>query len=69
MDGQSVVVTGAASGIGRAIAELAAEQGWQVVVADRDEQTGEVVAAEITDSGATARLFGSIWPISTRCDP
>jgi len=35
---RSVVVTGAAGGIGRAAAERLAKAGWKVVVADRDAQ-------------------------------
>ena len=42
-----VVVTGAASGIGKAAAGLLAAQGARVVVADIDEQRGEAAAAEL----------------------
>jgi NAD(P)-dependent dehydrogenase (short-subunit alcohol dehydrogenase family) len=43
-----VVITGAASGIGRSCAEAAAREGAQVVVADRDEAGGRAVAEAIT---------------------
>jgi NAD(P)-dependent dehydrogenase (short-subunit alcohol dehydrogenase family) len=46
-----VVVTGAASGIGRACATRFAGEGARVVVADRDRERVEAVASEI---GATA---------------
>ncbi|MEY9934561.1 NAD(P)-dependent dehydrogenase (short-subunit alcohol dehydrogenase family) [Catenulispora sp. GP43] len=42
--GKSAIVTGAASGIGRASAELLAELGASVVVADVDEERGKLVA-------------------------
>ncbi len=50
------IVTGAANGIGRAIAELFAEQGAWVLVADIDREAGESVAREICESGAEAQF-------------
>ncbi|TKV28707.1 SDR family NAD(P)-dependent oxidoreductase [Arthrobacter sp. NamB2] len=47
----TVVITGASSGIGRATARLFAEDGAQLVLAGRDEETLEVVAAECRDRG------------------
>lgn len=47
------VVTGAASGIGAAIARRFAANGLSVVIADRDEAKGRAVAAELGDQ-ATA---------------
>jgi NAD(P)-dependent dehydrogenase (short-subunit alcohol dehydrogenase family) len=47
LTGKSAIVTGGASGIGRATAELLAELGARVVVADLDEAAGAKVAAEI----------------------
>lgn len=38
--GKSMVVTGAASGIGKTIARMAAEQGARVFVADINEEGG-----------------------------
>jgi len=40
LEGKSVLVTGAASGIGAAIATTFAEAGAKVFVADRDEKNG-----------------------------
>ena len=47
MTKRTAIVTGAASGIGRAIAEYFAAEGWNVVVADRDEIQGAQVAQAI----------------------
>jgi NAD(P)-dependent dehydrogenase (short-subunit alcohol dehydrogenase family) len=48
------IVTGAAHGIGRAIAELFAAQGAWVLVADLDDAAGEATAAGIRDRGGRA---------------
>ena len=52
--GKVAVVTGAASGIGRALAEACAARGSAVVVADLDAVNAEVVAAGIRDRGGDA---------------
>jgi len=41
------IITGAASGIGRGVAELFVQEGARVVVADVDEQGGQAVAAAL----------------------
>ena len=48
------VVTGAARGIGRAIAERMANNGWRVVLADIDERAAQEAADALTKSGASA---------------
>ena len=45
--GASAVVTGAASGIGAAVARALAERGARVVVADLDEGRGHAIAKEV----------------------
>ena len=48
------IVTGGAAGIGRATAELFAEEGARVVVADLDEAAGRETLLTISDSGGSA---------------
>jgi len=49
-----VIITGSAMGMGRATADLFAEQGAKVVVADFNEEGGKVAVKEITAQGGTA---------------
>ena len=58
--GKVAVVTGAASGIGRATALALAREGASVVVADLDEAGGQETVGLVADEGGTA--------IYVRCD-
>lgn len=51
---KTAVVTGAASGIGRALAEEAAARGWRVVLADKDAKGAREAAAGIMKKGGAA---------------
>lgn len=52
--GKVAVITGAGAGIGRTSAERFASEGAAVVVADRDEKTGQETAEIITKAGGKA---------------
>lgn len=55
--GNVAIVTGAASGIGRATAERFAAEGARVVLADRQGEAAEAVARQITEDGGHARAI------------
>jgi 3-hydroxybutyrate dehydrogenase len=52
--GKTAYVTGAASGIGRAIAELFAREGAKVAIADLNQSAADAAAKAIGDAGGTA---------------
>ncbi|WP_341858038.1 SDR family NAD(P)-dependent oxidoreductase [Sinorhizobium medicae] len=52
-----IIVTGAARGIGKTIAETVARQGGHVIVTDILTDEAEAVAAGITASGGSATAF------------
>jgi 3-oxoacyl-[acyl-carrier protein] reductase len=54
LEGRVAVVTGAARGIGRGIAQVLASEGAKVVIADIDGPAGEQAAAELTSDGLQA---------------
>ena len=57
LHGRAAIVTGAASGIGAAIAEVLAAAGARVALADVDHAGAEAVAQGIQEDGAEARAF------------
>ncbi len=82
LQGQVVLVTGAAQGLGRAIAEACAAHGADLVLADRDEVTladtarvlrgqgAEVLAltVDVADPAALQRLSDHAWDWRGRID-
>jgi NAD(P)-dependent dehydrogenase (short-subunit alcohol dehydrogenase family) len=54
LEDRSVIITGAAQGIGRATAEVLAEEGARVVLTDVNDEAGDAAAAAIRTSGASA---------------
>lgn len=57
VQGRSAIVTGAGSGIGRAVARLLAANGAAVLVTDLDAAAADRVTAEINAAGGTAKAF------------
>jgi NAD(P)-dependent dehydrogenase (short-subunit alcohol dehydrogenase family) len=56
VDGKTILITGAASGIGAATARVLAEAGGEVWLADIDAAVGEELAADLRSAGHTARF-------------
>ena len=54
INGRVAVVTGAASGMGRATAHLFSDEGASVAVCDRNSEGVSEVVNEITDAGGVA---------------
>jgi meso-butanediol dehydrogenase/(S,S)-butanediol dehydrogenase/diacetyl reductase len=54
VDGRTILITGAASGIGAAIARGCAEEGANVVLADLNLDAANAVVAEISAAGGSA---------------
>ena len=57
LDKKTAIVTGAGSGLGRAISELYAKEGATVIVSDIDEKGGEETVEKIKDNGGKASFF------------
>jgi len=74
LEGRTALVTGAGSGIGRAIATLFAKEGARVIVNDVNREAADgtlaamgdarercqAVAADVSDSGAVRGMFGEV---------
>jgi len=60
LEGKVAVVTGAASGIGRATSLVFTDEGARLVLADVDERGGEATAALVAEAGGEA--------VHVRCD-
>jgi len=59
LDGKVVIVTGAASGIGRATSILFAREGARLVVVDQNAQALDGTASTIAANGGTAHVFAA----------
>lgn len=57
LQGKTALVTGAASGIGKAIALLYGQHGANVMVSDMDEVQGQQVTEQVKAAGANARFY------------
>src|ERR1041385_1711238 len=66
MKGKVVIITGGASGIGRATAIAFAREGAAVVIGDLDKPSGEDTVSAIKDTGGTATFMRG--DVSTAAD-
>jgi NAD(P)-dependent dehydrogenase (short-subunit alcohol dehydrogenase family) len=57
--GRGILVTGAGSGIGRAAAQLFANEGGRVVVVDQDENEAQATVTSIRQAGGDALAIGA----------
>ena len=54
LEGKTAIITGAASGLGRASALLLGQEGANIVVADLNEKDGQTLVEQIGQAGASA---------------
>ena len=57
IQGKTAIVTGAANGVGLAVARLFIDKGANVMMTDLDEETLKNEVGEMDDEGGTARWF------------
>ena len=55
--GQVAIVTGAAQGLGQAIADMLVSNGCAVVLFDLDNEKGELVATKLRDRGGQVKFI------------
>ena len=58
-DGRTVLITGAASGIGRALAEAFGQAGYRLLLADLDRERGAAFADELTSAGREVEMVAA----------
>ncbi|MBL4660021.1 MAG: SDR family NAD(P)-dependent oxidoreductase [Alcanivoracaceae bacterium] len=54
---KNILITGAASGLGKAIANLYADKGWNVLVVDIQDELGQGFVKELHDNGKKAEYY------------
>ena len=59
LEGKAVIITGGASGIGRAICEVFAEEGARLTIADIDVEGGEKTLASVRAAGGEAQFVAT----------
>jgi NAD(P)-dependent dehydrogenase (short-subunit alcohol dehydrogenase family) len=64
LDGQVAVVTGGASGIGRAMAERFLDEGMKVVLADIEQRVLDATVAELSSDGADGDVIGVVTDVA-----
>lgn len=67
LEGKAALVTGAASGIGRAIAFRFAREGARTLLADSNESAGAAAAEEIAREGGLARFVRADVSLAADC--
>ncbi len=68
LEGKVAIVTGGASGIGRASALRFAEEGARIVIGDLDEARGAEVVAELKALGTQASFLRTDTSVEADCD-
>ncbi len=75
--GKTALITGAARGLGRAIAQRFVDEGAQVIINDlniapaqatADSLGGQAVAGDVADSASVARMFEQVADMTERLD-
>ena len=56
LQGKTVLITGATDGLGKRVAQMAAEEGADLLLHGRDPKKGDAVLAELKEAGAKGRL-------------
>ena len=65
MDGKVVIITGAASGIGRATSQIFAREGARVIIADLNEKGGEETLSMINKQGQQGMFVRADMTVET----